>query len=106
MGRAPEAVSIKAIAARLDGRTLGVAGLSYGKVITLFANVSDELRQYPVALVRAGKMMRDMIKLEGRAVYSAAENDNPMRNARFLEYLGGEYSHQWNGMSVYVWEAD
>lgn len=106
MGRKPEATTVKAIAARLNGQTLGVAGLAYGDVITLFADVSEELRGYPVAIARAGKMVRKMINEQSRAVYSAAQSDNPIRNARFLKHLGGTYSHDWDGMAVYVWETD
>lgn len=107
MGRVIGKDSVKAVAATLEGRTLGIAGLSLGmQGITLFADLSEELRKYPIAIVRAGGEVRKLIYAQDRPVYSAAQDDNPLRNARFLEYLGGEYSHQWNGMAVYVWEND
>jgi len=106
MGRKVGKESVRAVAAELDGRTLGVAGLSLGMGITLFSDITEELRKYPIAIVRAGAEIRKLIYAQDRPVYSAAQDDNPLRNARFLEYLGGEYSHQWNGMAVYVWENE
>lgn len=101
----PLPARIQGITAEVDGKIIGLGGLSYrpnGTVIA-FAWISEEARKYPRAIHRAGRMAVDLIRASRLPVVVAeAEPGNPAAE-RWLERLGFE-KREIAGADVFVWE--
>ncbi len=98
---------IRCITAELDGRVLGVGGLGYrpdGTVIA-FAHLSDELRQHPVAVHRAGRLGMALIESSGvPLVIAEAQPGNPAAE-RWLKHFGFERMEH-DGHRAFVWRRE
>ena len=55
------------IAAKIDGRVIGVGGVAFfpGKIALAFADMSEEARHYPVSIHKAGRMALDLARKHG-----------------------------------------
>lgn len=98
---APLPRTVKAYAAVKDGRPLAISGtyMDCDRTI-LFADISDEMRQYKKTGVALGKRVMQMIRTGGKRVIAKAD-ENVGQSARFLEYLG--FQHVKDG--VYTWQC-
>lgn len=98
---------VRATAAEVDGKLLGVGGLSFppnadGTVIA-FVHTNDEARKYPVAMHRAGlQTMATARQLRIRKVVALADK-NIDRAAPWLERLGFKKMIV-KGEGVWVWQ--
>jgi N-acetylglutamate synthase-like GNAT family acetyltransferase len=94
---------IKAVAAEVDGKVVGIGGLVY-RPDGVWASVviADEGRRYKVALYRAAKqVLADARKSKIRKVFAVAEAGRHGAEA-FLLRLGFE---PVEGSDVFVWRA-
>lgn len=66
----------RAYAADLDGEVLGLCGVTYqmGKPVA-FSDIRPELRRYRRTLVKAAKMLNDLLDHIGGHVYAVADRD-------------------------------
>ena len=95
---------IRAITAVLDGEVIGIGGLGYRPDSTTiaFAEISDTLRKYPLAVHRAGRMGMALIKASGvPLVISEAQPNNPAAE-RWLKHFGFEPT-ELCGRKAFVW---
>ena len=55
------------VAAKIDGRVIGVGGVAFfpGKIALAFADMSEEARQYPVSIHKAGRMALELARKQG-----------------------------------------
>ncbi len=101
----PLPARIQGITAQVDGKVIGLGGLSYrpdGTVIA-FAAISEEARKYPAAIHRAGlKAMKLILRSRLPMVVAEAEPGNPAAE-RWLARLGFE-KRETSGQDFFVWE--
>jgi hypothetical protein len=100
------AARARALAAKLDGETIGIGGFLYMPDGTVWASMlaSPEGRKFPAALYRAGVMAMRMARRVGlREVFASPDPDEPAA-VRFLERLGFELLER-AGEPVYRWRA-
>lgn len=83
---APTWGTIRAIVAETDGKVIGIAGLAYqGEHVIAFSEIRDELRRYPVTIMRAARRVLRM--LDGTGALAVA-NPEEQGARRFLTRLG------------------
>ena len=88
--------SVRGITAELDGEVVGIAGLAYAKPIQCFSVIKDELKNRPRDIVRAAKLVREMLDESPLPVYATPDVDAPTA-CKFLTHIGfvplsdGEY---------------
>ena len=96
-------VSLQAIAAELDGETIGIAGIAYERGQLLgFSQMTDKMRQYPIQIMRATHRVMKMIREQEVNVLAVASCDEK-NAAYFLEKLGFTYLGERKGQRVYQW---
>jgi hypothetical protein len=104
MAEQPLPHRIRAITALLDGEVIGVGGLGYrpdGTVIA-FAEISDTLRRFPLAVHRAGVMGMALIKASGAPlVIAEAQPGNPAAERWLLRF--GFKPAEICGRKAFVW---
>jgi hypothetical protein len=96
---------VRATAAEVDGKLIGVGGLAFlpDGTIGAFVHAFDEARKYPVSMHRAGlKTMADARALGIRRVVALADK-NIDRATPWLERLGFRKMIQ-EGEGVWVWQ--
>lgn len=81
----PQSRSMKAFAAIVDGRPICIGGVKVeqGRQVA-FANISKEMRKYPVAGM---KMARKVLEMMDGPVYAMCDR-NIEAAERFLDHLG------------------
>lgn len=95
--------TIKGVAWRLDGETVGIAGLAYYKNAVMgFSNIKDEMRPFLKSITTARGIMRVRgLIMECKApVYATAAPEEPTSPA-LLERLGFIRSEENEGL--YLW---
>lgn len=83
---------IRAITALLDGEVIGIGGLGYrpdGTAIA-FAEISDTLRKYPLAVHRAGLLGMALIEASGVPMVIAEAQPGNAAAERWLKHFGFE----------------
>ena len=103
----PRPYRVRAVAMELDGRVLAVGGLAYleNGVMGAFMQGTDEAREYPVTLHRAGKMMMaEADRLGIRRLVAMADNSVEAAGRWMLRF--GFKPEQHDGVTVYVWHKD
>jgi hypothetical protein len=101
----PLPARIQGITAELDGRVLGIGGFSFreGGSIVAFVAMTDEAREYPVAIHRAGLAAMALARREGYPrIVAEAESDNPAAE-RWLVRLGFRRTVLM-GREAFIWE--
>lgn len=94
----PQKRSMRALVITIDGIPKGLGGIYYEEdKIIAFARIGPELRKFPFAIYKAGRMVLKMIERRSKIVYAVADPKTE-RSAEFLEHLGflkmGEV-YQW-----------
>lgn len=96
-------VSQRAIVVELDGKIVGIAALNYfDNQMTAVSEMRDELKAYPVTIMKAAKRFAEILNKHGAGVLAVASNDIP-RSAQFLERVGFEYIGTISDGRVYRW---
>lgn len=96
---------VRATAAEIDGKLLGVGGLAFlpDGTVGAFVHVADEARKYKIAMHRAGlQTMADARALGLQRVVALADKDIE-RAVPWLERLGFKKMIA-NGEGVWVWQ--
>jgi hypothetical protein len=89
----------------LEGELLGIAGLVYhpGQMLA-FSSMKDEMRRYPVTIMKVAKRMAQMIERHGRSVVAVASNTAKNSDA-FLQRVGFEFIGETSDGRVYRWQT-
>lgn len=97
-------VTQRAIVVELDGEILGVASLNYfGDQITATSEMRDELKAYPLTIMKAARQFAEILNKHGGGVLAVASKEIP-RSAQFLERVGFEYIGTITDGRVYRWQ--
>lgn len=84
-------VRVLALAAKVDGRVIGIGGIAFlrtGQKMA-FADITDEARNYPVAIHKAGRAALDLAKRHGiKQLVAVGESHEASK--RWLLRLGFE----------------
>lgn len=96
---------IWALTGELDGRVLGVGGLTFfpDKVVRVFAALTDDARRYKVTLHKAALQVLAMARQHGyrRLVTFADPSIEPAE--AWLQRLGF-HAHTVDDVTVYIWD--
>lgn len=104
MGLPAMGASVRGVTAVIDGRVVGVAGVTLCDTPEAFSVFSEELRAFPKSIMRAGYALRDIVKTIDRPVYSVADK-SVGASERFLSRLGAEVEREIDGEKVMVWQT-
>ncbi len=98
---APLRRTVRGFAAELDGRVVGIAGLSYdGAVLKAFSEFDPEMRGYRVTMLKAAKRVLGLI---GGCRPLAVVDGGDVRAARFARHLGFELLARHSRGDIYRW---
>lgn len=78
---------MRGIAVEDDGELVAVAGVIHQDTMQCFSEMTDRLRRSPKNLVRAGRVLRDMLDGYTVPVFALTDPDKPA-HGRFLEWMG------------------
>lgn len=95
---------IKALTALVDGAVIAIGGIGYrpdGTVIA-FMQGGEELRKYPRAVHRAGKLGMALIRRSGAPYVLAEAQDNNPAAERWLLHFGFEPT-EFGGQRAFIW---
>lgn len=101
----PRPYRVRAIAAEIDGRVIGVGGLAYlpNGTVGCFVHAIDEARRYKVAMHRAGLQALQMARETGVRRMVAMADPDIAAAVPWLERLGFK-EMTVDGGQVWVWE--
>lgn len=95
----------RVLSVKLGDRAVGVCGVLHGPDFQAFSVISDELREYPMGIARAGKKLVELIKSYNSRVIAVADSGID-RSGAFLRYLGFDYHGVSDGKELYIWQED
>lgn len=82
-------LTVRGIAAELNGEVVGVAGVLHGSPSQAFSTMDDRLRAYPKTIMRAARQFLHVLS-HYDTVYAVA-SDNEPNSVRFIERIGFRY---------------
>lgn len=95
--------SMRALVADLDGEIIGIAGLVYhDDQMLAFSSIKDEMRRYPVTIMKAAKRFADIINKHGRNVVAVA-SCGEKNSDEFLSRVGFEFIGETRDGRLYKW---
>ena len=99
----PPAFTIKAYAAEIDGRVVGIGGIQYiGSQPVLFSRMADELRPFKKFIVRSARLAGELAR-EAKA--AAVANPNEPRSCHLLRRLGLTWVGTVEEGEVFSWRT-
>lgn len=105
IGRKPE-WRVRGIAARLDGKAIGVGGAVYKPDgVWAFVAMKPEARKYPVATHRAGLMAIKLFRELGLSRVVALAEDGIVPAERWLLRLGFKRNTE-DGITTFIWGSN
>lgn len=100
----PPRHSMKAYAAEIDGKTVGVAGLYYAPdSIIAFSNAHPDYRNHKIGAAKMTLKILDLLHRTNVPVMAVADKDIPT-SEDFLLRCGFEYLMRTSEGEVYVWQ--
>lgn len=90
--------SVRGLAVELDGRTVAVAGVMMNSPLLAFSFLRDELREYPVTIMKTGKKFKEIMAKYKSDIYAEADPEEKNSQA-FLTRLGFERIEE----EMFVW---
>jgi len=94
-------LTVRGIAAEIDGEVVGVAGVLHGDPPQAFSAMDDRLRPYPKTIMRAARIFRTVLD-HYNLVYAVA-SAHERNSGAFLERVGFNYSHTTYQGRTYLW---
>lgn len=85
----PYKESFRGIAAELDGKILGIAGVLHTHPLQAFSEMSEEMRKYPKQIVKAAFQFRDILDAYESPIFAIASPDEK-NSSGFLKHVGFE----------------
>ena len=102
-GEDKPSVSMRAIVVEIDGKVAGIAGMSYhDNQMVAFSKMDDELRKYPVTIMKAAKRFAGIMNKYGRNVFAIA-SCHEKGSDRFLKRVGFSFIGETEAGRVYQW---
>jgi hypothetical protein len=96
-------VSMRAIVVEIDGRVAGVAGLTYhDNQMVAFSKMDDELRKYPVTIMKAAKRFVGIMSRYGHNIFAIAACYEDGSD-KFLKHIGFSFIGETEAGRVYQW---
>ena len=93
--------SMRAFAARLDGRVIGIGGVYFdGKNMVAFSDIKDEMKKYKKDIVRGARIIMDMIASRNIAVFAICADD---RAVQFVNHLGFDVVGETPDGRLMIW---
>lgn len=96
-------VSLKGLAVECDGETLGIAGVLHSQPPAVFSTMTDEMRKYPVTIMKTAKRLLKIMKTYSQPLYAVADDDEKDADS-FLQHLGFVFVHENDDGRFYVWD--
>ena len=90
--------SFRGYVAELDGKIIGIGGIIYTQPAQAISEITDEMRKYPVTLMRGAKMLIKLIESCPYQVF-ARPSEKEKTAKRFLTHLGFVPMND----EVYIW---
>lgn len=79
--------SFRGIVADIDGVAVGVAGIVHTDRLQLFSSFGDEVRRYPMLMIRAARKIVKIMGIYDSPVYAIADEEVD-GSVNFLEHMG------------------
>ena len=94
--------SIRALVAELDGKVVGIGGILYSTPILAFSEMREELRGYPLFIMKSAKKLAKMMDKYGQYAIAVA-CPNEKNSQKLLEHLGFTKISSTDEQEVYQW---
>lgn len=79
--------SVRGIAATIDGELVGATGVLYSNPLQCFSSVSERLRKSPRTIVKAVRLIREILDSYTAPVYAIPDENEPTALG-FLKHVG------------------
>lgn len=97
------AKSLRGIAVERDGEVLAIAGVLHTNPPQVFSNMTDDMRNYPVMIMKTAKRLLRILKLYDVDLYAWASNEE-RDSESFLSHLGFEYAGTNDDGRYFKWQ--
>ena len=95
--------SVRGVVVDRDGEILGVIGLAYEKrQMQAFSSMKEDMRKYPMTIMRAVKKFQEVLKKYGSNVLAIA-NQNEKNSDRLLQSVGFQFMGDISAGRLYQW---
>lgn len=96
--------SLRGLAVELNGETIAIAGVLHTVPLQVFSLMKDEMRQYPVMIMKTAKRLTQLMRKYDAPLVARADEDEHNSDA-FLQRLGFELIGENEDGRFYVCQA-
>lgn len=98
----PYTNSLRGLAVKRGDETLAIAGVMHSAHLQVFSEMTDEMRQYPIMIMKTAKRLLRIMESYSQPLYAIASVDEPTSES-FLKHLGFEYLNQNEDGRYFIW---
>ncbi len=104
-GQERPTLSVRGVVADRDGEILGVIGLAYqDNEMQAFSSMKEDMRQYPMTIMRAVSKFKTILKSYGANVLAIA-NPDEKHSDKLLESVGFQFVEDIAEGRLYQWQT-
>jgi len=95
--------SLRGLTVELNGEPIGIAGVLHTNPLQVFSEMRDEMRDYPILIMKTAKRLLNIMETYDKPLYAlASENENDPDS--FLIHLGFEFTGENEQGRYYKWQ--
>jgi hypothetical protein len=98
----PYSNSLRGLAVERDGELLAIAGVMHSAYLQVFSSMTDEMRKYPIMILKTAKRLLQIMESYNQPLYALASDDEPT-SEQFLKHLGFELFNINEDGRYFVW---
>lgn len=94
--------SLRGLAVEKEGELLAIAGVMHSAYLQVFSSMTDEMRKYPVMILKTAKRLLHIMETYNQPLYALASEQEPT-SEQFLKHLGFEFLNENEDGRYYIW---
>lgn len=94
--------SLRGLTAEIDGRPVAIAGILHTSPLQVFSTMRDEMRQYPVSIMKMAVALKSIMKTYECDLLAIAD-ENESNSDAFLQRLGFVFIGENDNGRFYKW---
>lgn len=98
----PYSNSLRGLAVERDGELLAIAGVMHSAYLQVFSSMTDEMRKYPIMILKTAKRLLQIMETYNQPLYALASEDEPT-SEQFLKHLGFKFLNENEDGRYYIW---
>lgn len=96
--------SLRGLAVERAGEVLAIAGVMHSAHLQVFSSMTDEMRKYPVMIMKTAKRLLRIMETYNQPLYALASEQEPT-SEEFLQHLGFEFLNENEDGRYYIWQT-